>query len=219
MQAVVHRATGASSGDGTKDGLSSYLTGHDTRLLRHVVSDSSRVLHIAASNAFRTHLAYAPARIRISVIASSVFLLKAIAIGAPSTEVPALLHTLDCCTATFKKFAPDDMDFALRYAQLVQEHTSYLRRTLAPALAGPWAGGVGQDQNSPGYWSDLAASLSGLPNERAGDVDMGLDLNGTCSLLPLDLSMAPFGESADQLSRGFEVDSLNFLWNLPEVSL
>lgn len=162
---------------------------------------------------------YAPARIRINVISSSVFLLKAIAIGAPSTEVPDLLHTLDRCTATFKRFPPDDMDFALRYAQLIEEHTTYLRRILAPAPAGSLRGGVEQDQNSTSYWSDLATSLSGLPNERAGDGDMGFDLNGTCSLLPFDLGMAPFGDSVDQLSRGFEANSLDFLWNLPEVSL
>lgn len=219
MQAVVHRATEASSGDNTGNGLSSYLTSQDCRLLQQVVSDSSRVIHIAASNTFRAYLAYAPARIRISVITSSVFLLKALAIGAPSTEVPTLLHTLDRCTATFKRFAPDDMDFALRYAQLVEKYTSYLRGTLVPANAGAQAGGLGQDQNSPSYWSDLAASLSGMPDQREGGGDMGMDWNRACNLLPFDLSMAPFGDSADQLSRGFEVNSLDFLWNLQEVSL
>lgn len=219
MQAVVQRVAVSSPSHSPKDGLDSYLTGQDARLLQHVVSDSSRVIHIATSPRFGTILAYAPARIRISVISSSVFLLKAITIGAPSTEVPAVLHTLDRCTATFKRFPPDDMDFALRYAQLVEKHTSYLRGNLAPASTCPAAGGLGQDQNSSSYWSDLAASLSALPNERVGDGDMGLDLNGTYSLLPFDLSMAPFGDSANQLSQGFEINSLDFLWNLPEVSL
>lgn len=219
MQAVVYRASRASTGDSTRGGLSSYLTSHDTRLLQQVISDSSRALYIATSDSFRVNLSYAPARIRISVISSSVFLLKAIAIGAPSTEVPALLHNLDRCTATFKKFAPDDMDFALRYAQLVQEHTAYLRRTLAPGVAAPSVGEVGPDQNSPSYWSELAASLPAMPSERADDDGMGFDLNGGCGFLPFDLSMAPFGDSVDQLSRGIEANSLDFLWNLPEVSV
>lgn len=76
------------------------------------------------------------------------------------------------------------MDFALRYAQLVQEHTAYLRRTLAPGLAGPSMGELGPAQNSPGYWSDVAASLPAMPSERAGDEGMGFDLNGVCSFLP-----------------------------------
>lgn len=153
------------------------------------------------------------------MISSSVFLLKALAIGVPSTEVPALLHTLDRCTATFKMFAPDDMDFALRYAQLVERYTSYLRGTLASVSAGPLAGELGQDQNTPSYWSDLAASLPGMSNERESGGEFEIDLNGACSLLPFDLSMAPFGDNSDQLSRGFEVNSLDFLWNLQEVSL
>lgn len=48
---------------------------------------------------------------------------------------------------------------------------------------------------------------------------MGMEMNEACNLLPFDLSMAPFGDSADQLSRGFEVNSLDFLWNLQDVSL
>lgn len=78
---------------------------------------------------------------------------------------------------------------------------------------------LGQDQNDPSFWSDLAASLQSIPDERAGSGNMEMDLNGACSLLPFDLSMAPFGDSADQLSRGFEVNSLDFLWNLQDVSL
>lgn len=218
MQAVVQRANISSSRHISRDGLASYLTGQDARLLQQVVFDSSRVIDIATSPSFRTSLAYAPARIRISVISSSVFLLKAITIGATSTEVSAVIHTLDRCTATFKRLPPDDVDFALRYAQLIEKHTSYLRRNLAPGSTGPGAGGR-QDQNTPSYWSDLAASFSALPNDKAGDDDMGLDLNGTCCLLPFDQSMAPFGDSADQLSRGFEINSLDFLWNLPEVGL
>lgn len=219
MQAVVHRATAILSGDNPRDGLASYLTGQDAQLIQQVVSDSSRALHIATSANFRAYLAYAPARIRISVISSSVFLLKAITIGAPSTEVPAVLHTLDQCTATFKKFPPDDMDFALRYALLIDKYISYLRGNLTPALAAPGGGGeVERDQNSPNYWSELAACLSGLPNGGAGGDDMAFDVNESSGLLPFDSSMAPFGDAADQLSLGFEVSSLDFLWNLPELA-
>lgn len=217
MQAVVHRATGSSSADNIRDNLSSYLTSQDSRLIQHVVSDSIRVLEIATSTSFRTYLAHAPARIRISVISSSVFLLKAIAIGAPSNEVPALLQTLDRCTETFKRFPPDDMDFALRYAQLIEKYTSYLRGSLAPVSAGSGRVGMVQDESSSGAWPDFAANLSALPNEKAGAEDLELDLNGAFGLFPFDLSMAPFGDGADQLSRGFEVNSLDFLWNLPEV--
>lgn len=85
--------------------------------------------------------------------------------------------------------------------------------------AGLAEGGFGQDQHTPSYWSDLAASISALPNERAGGDHMDFDLNGTFGLLPFDQTMAPFGGSAEQLSRGFEINSLDFLWNLPEVSL
>lgn len=218
IQAVVQRATAASCRGSLSDRLASYLTGQDARLLQQVVSDSSRVIHIATSPNFRTCLAYAPARVRISVISSSVFLLKALTIGAPSTEMPAVLHTLDQCTATFKRFPADDMDFALRYAQLIEKYTSHLRASLVPASAGPAGEGLVQDSSGTSDWPDLAASLSVPPHGMTVDDNMGLDLNGAYSLFPFDLSMAPFGDSADQLSRGFEVNSLDFLWNITEMS-
>lgn len=217
IQAVVQRATTASYRGSLSDRLASYLAGQDARLLQQVVYDSSRVIHIATSPNFRTCLAYAPARVRIGVISSSVFLLKAITIGAPSTEMPAVLHTLDQCTTTFKRFPPDDMDFALRYAQLIEKYTSYLRANLAPASPGPAGEGLVQDLTGTSDWPDLAASLSASRNDMAVDGNMGDDLSGICSLFPFDLSLAPFGDSADQLSHGFEVNSLDFLWNIPEM--
>ncbi|KAL6358994.1 hypothetical protein LRP88_09192 [Fusarium phalaenopsidis] len=168
---------------------------------------------------FKTQLPYAPARVKISVISSSVFLLKALSVGSTHTDVNDALYVLDQCTSTLNSSPPDDMDFALRYAALIEKHTAQFRAHLT-ASRGQGAGeqhartllsngaGENETEGAEGYMATMSTSEDDL-----GFV--GFDAGDTWVSLPFDSSIAPFGGGCDQLSLGLDIDSLNFLWSLP----
>ncbi|KAF6842418.1 hypothetical protein CMUS01_03123 [Colletotrichum musicola] len=223
IQAVVQRATRCATRS-PKDGFAVCMTAQDARFLQEVISDSSRALHIATVTPFRTHLAYAPDRTRLNVISASVFLLKAISIGSPATDLQAAFETLGQCTTTLKTYPPDDMDFAMRYADLIEKHTFHMRSSFSSSsqsqagrCSGQPAGdGGGQDASASMADFDIEASTR-LFDQAGGDPSV-LDLSDFWKASQFDASIAPFGETADQLSQGFDIDSLNFLWNLPDIS-
>ncbi|KAM0441317.1 hypothetical protein ACHAPT_000626 [Fusarium lateritium] len=220
IQAVVARASSAGFTTANTDQdevLSAFITPKDARFLQEVISDSKKVLHIATMSDFKTQLPFAPARVKISVISSSVFLLKALSVGSTHTDVNDALYVLDQCTSTLNSSPPDDMDFALRYAALIEKHTAQFRAHLT-ASRGQGASeqharalppdGVGENEEGPeGYMATMGTS-DGL-----GFV--GFDAGDTWVSLPFDSSIAPFGGGCDQVSLGLDIDSLNFLWSLP----
>ncbi|TDZ38723.1 hypothetical protein CTRI78_v010775 [Colletotrichum trifolii] len=206
IQAVVQRASGSNTSVARADGLASYMTAKDVGLLQEGISDSSMVLEIATVSSFKTHLAYAPARIRLNVISASVFLLKAISLGSPATDVETALHTLDRCTTTFKAYPPDDMDFAMRYADLIDKHALNLKNSFVSSS--------GQPRGTSGGSKDTISSLA-ISTGPVSDMEQP----GFWRNFQFDSSLAPFGDSVDQLSQGFDIDSLNFLWNLSDISV
>lgn len=222
IQAVVTRAASSGfTGDAnTEDSLSAFITSRDGRFLQDVISDSKRVINIATMSDFKANLPYAPARVKLSVISATVFLLKALSVGSTNTDVEAALHTLDQCTATLKSSPPDDMDFALRYGALIEKHVAQFRahltsvRTPANGEPSSRASLVNPCQNGAQAMDPFMPSLN---TSQAGDMDfVGMDLGSEGDMwvaLPFDSGIAPFS-SGDQLSMGLDVDSLNFLWSL-----
>ncbi|RGP57443.1 aro80-positive transcription regulator of aro9 and aro10 [Fusarium sporotrichioides] len=122
IQAVVVRASSAGFTAATTDPdetLSAFITPKDAKFLQEVISDTKKVLHTATMSNFIHRLPYAPARVKISVISSSVFLIKALSIGSTHTDVNGALHMLDQCTSALKSSPADDMDFALSQGENV----------------------------------------------------------------------------------------------------
>ncbi|KAK1853974.1 hypothetical protein CCHR01_03392 [Colletotrichum chrysophilum] len=198
IQAVVKRATVSGSVRPHQDGLASYMTVQDAKFLRGVLSDSCQVLEMVTERPFREHLAYAPA----------------------PTDVDGALRALDRCTTTLKNYPPDDMDFAMRYADLIERHASSLRGTLS-SMSQPLREGRRPSQAlTDGHMSSLYSGLdlTTSHSETATTEAALLDQSGFWRTWQFDSSIAPFGDTADQLSHGFDVDSLNFLWNLPDIS-
>lgn len=229
IQAVVARAS--ASGLNTSEGnpaesLAAFVTSRDARFLQDVLTDSKRVLQIATMSAFRFQLPYAPARVKISVISASVFLLKALSVGSTNTDVRDALHILDQCTARLKASPPDDMDFALRYASLVEKHAAQFRANLMSSRGqahgdirmGPHGSSDESSQGlglgSPGPPMQADHSMSYMDSTGLG---MGTTDDAWIAL-PFDTGIAPFSYACDQLSMGLDVDSLNFLWSLPDMS-
>ncbi|RSM00106.1 hypothetical protein CEP52_009347 [Fusarium oligoseptatum] len=222
IQAVIARASSAGFTTHNADPdevLSALITPKDARFLHEVISDSKKVLRIATMSDFKAQLPYAPARVKISVISSSVFLLKALSVGSTHTDVNDALYILDQCTSTLNSSPPDDMDFALRYAALIEKHTAQFRAHLTasrgqgtseqhcPSLP-PNSVGATEAGGTEGYMATMGTSEDDL-----GFV--GFDAGDTWVSLPFDSSIAPFGEGCDQVSLGLDIDSLNFLWSLP----
>ncbi|KAF4496394.1 ARO80-positive transcription regulator of ARO9 and ARO10 [Fusarium agapanthi] len=228
IQAVVARASSAGFTAATThsdEALSGFITPKDAKFLQEVVSDTKKVLHIATMSGFRDHLPFAPARVKISVISSSVFLLKALSVGSTHTDVSDALYTLDQCTSTLKQCPADDMDFAFRYADLIEKHTAQFRAHLAQSRglsSGNHSGQGSMPRNVVQGETSIVGSnsfLSGLDSQQLGDdgAMINFDMGDTWVSLPFDSSIAPFGEGGDQVALGLDVDALNFLWSLPEL--
>ncbi|KAJ3522709.1 hypothetical protein NM208_g12742 [Fusarium decemcellulare] len=221
IQAVVARASSAgftTANTNPDEVLSAFITPKDARFLQEVITDTKKVLHIATMSDFKTQLPFAPARVKISVISSSVFLLKALSVGSTHTDVNDALYVLDQCTSTLNSSPPDDMDFALRYAALIEKHTAQFRAHLTSARQTTQAllsNGVSNSENEGDGSEAYMANLSAQSENDLGFV--GFDAGGgdTWVSLPFDSSIAPFSGGCDQLSLGLDVDSLNFLWSLP----
>ncbi|CAI6098752.1 unnamed protein product [Clonostachys chloroleuca] len=223
IQAVVARASSAGFTTGNTDAdeiLSAFITPKDAKFLQEVIADTKRVLYIATISDFKAQFPYAPAHVKISVISSSVFLLKALSVGPTHTDVNDALYVLDQCTSTLSSSPPDDMDFALRYGALIENHTAQFRAHLTRAPAsGEQSRGSGMGSQAEGSSSDpFTANLNGQQQQAESDLGFfGFDGNGGDMWIstPFDSSIAPFGGGSNQVSLGLDVDSLNFLWSLP----
>ncbi|KAF5603122.1 ARO80-positive transcription regulator of ARO9 and ARO10 [Fusarium subglutinans] len=228
IQAVVARASSAgftAATTNSDEALSAFITPKDAKFLQEVISDTKKVLHIATLSGFRDHLPFAPARVKISVISSSVFLLKALSVGSIHTDVNDALYTLDQCTSTLKQCPADDMDFALRYADLIEKHTAQFRAHLTQPRglsSGHRSGRASIARNVVQGQTSINGPnsfLSSLDSQQLGDdgAMMNFDMGDTWVPLPFDSSIAPFSEGGDQVALGLDVDALNFLWSLPEL--
>ncbi|RGP81385.1 hypothetical protein FLONG3_529 [Fusarium longipes] len=227
IQAVIARASSAGSTSASPDPnetLSAFITSKDSKFLQEVISNTKKVLHTATLSDFKSHLLHAPARVKISVISSSVFLLKALSVGSTHTDVNDALYTLDQCTSILKSSPADDMDFALRYADLIEKHTSQFRAHLTQnrdVSSSDHSGRASVPRNitTGQVESSVDSFLSGLdPNQNGDDGGpMKFDAGDTWISLPFDLNIAPFGEGCDQVALGLDVDALDFLWSLPEL--
>ncbi|KAH6689912.1 C6 transcription factor [Plectosphaerella plurivora] len=231
IQAVVQRASNLAPEGHQRGALASFLTSREERFIREVITDSSMVLKLATMSDFKTQLPLAPARTRISVISASVFLLKAISVGATNTDTAAALDILEQSTTTLKSYPPDDMDFAMRYAGLIDKFTDIFRAGLLPGYHSVGTGVEDGQGMFGGHGSDtgLEGVMGPPPVHGAyGTQDLGEDVAMDLEFAPglqsdfwrnvsFDSSIAPFGTGNDQLSQGLHVDSLDFLWNLPEM--
>ena len=233
IQSAVQKASNHGVEGRQQAALSTFLTPREEQSLQEVITDSSMVLELATLSSFKSELPLTPARVRVSVISASVFLLKAISIGAVNTDISAALEILQKSTQVLKNHPPDDMDFTMRYASLIDKFTDTFRATYHSATGTSRSSGVRatnldyadadaeiHDGIGPGPWN---ASMYNIPNSLDGPQDfgdgeaagLGLISGEPWKSLASDSSLASFGTDADQLTQGLYVDSLDFLWNLP----
>ncbi|KAL3474160.1 hypothetical protein BJX99DRAFT_271890 [Aspergillus californicus] len=158
-----------------------------------------------------------PMRVLSRMISSSIFLLKALALGVRKTKLQESLHLLDTAIVSLLSNRLDDIHLVSRYAALLKTHVSRLRQTFASS------GRVGGQSNGLSQNDTHSVDAPGqLPQtEMAWDPSM-MDWSGQIDLedwlsLPLDPLMAPFGSWDGPPEFGLDADclDLDFIWNLP----
>lgn len=237
IQAVVERAVARSTTqlDNSLD-VESCILPQDYMFIQDLVSSSRSVLEIATSMASEGRLRYAPLQTLVCITSSSIFLLKAISLGARHADLRISLETLDRCIVALRSSGTDDMDFSLRYATLLEKHVSRFRANFvlpgtgsAVANSGttsftayqptPFSVNQTQQDDSLGLSNsaDVAGSINWTQQYAGLDQISGEDWWAR----PFDPNIAPFssnsGGHGEGVSLGLELDSLDFLWNLPLV--
>ncbi|KAE8142942.1 hypothetical protein BDV38DRAFT_293422 [Aspergillus pseudotamarii] len=228
IQAVVERAVarGVSwMGDTSRESLDTCLLPHDQDFIRDVIQSSRRVLEIATHMAADGMLRYAPLRTLVCVTSSSVYLLKAISLGAHHTDLQASLYTLDRCILALRSSGTDDMDFSLRYARLIEKHVDRFRanfisecvKTINPDhhrcnVQTPEPLTMAHPRGQP----HMHSASSGYPDHQSTDAFVTPEMNSWWAQ-PFDPNIAPFNFNGEGVSIGLELDSLDFLLNLPQV--
>ncbi|KAL2837959.1 hypothetical protein BJY01DRAFT_39035 [Aspergillus pseudoustus] len=161
-----------------------------------------------------------PMRVLSRMISSSIFLLKALALGVRKTKLQESLHLLDTAVAALLSNPLDDIHLVAQYAELLKTHVSRLRQTFASSVPSEGQNnGANQDE-----WliTEEAAQISGTDTAWGSNMmdwssEGPLDLGDWLSL-PLDPLMAPFGAwDGGPTDLGLDSDllDLDFIWNLP----
>ncbi|KAL4936011.1 hypothetical protein BDV06DRAFT_216992 [Aspergillus oleicola] len=161
-----------------------------------------------------------PMRVLSRVISSSIFLLKALALGVRKTKLQESMHLLDAAIASLLSNPLDDIHLVSRYATLLKTHVARLRQTFASSGRAEIAeSGSDQDKargigvNEPEQLSQTNFAWNPDVMDWPGQGDLGDWLS-----LPLDPLMAPFGSwDGAPADLGLDLDclDLDFIWNLP----
>jgi hypothetical protein len=236
IQAVVERALarGISATDKSQaDVFKACVLTQDWKFIRDVISDSCKILQKATFMAQAGRLRYTPMRTLVCITTASVLLLKALTLGPQHTDLAKALSILDDSIAALRSSAIDDMDFSPRYATLMEKHVARFRANYTVPHSPNRSEGASQmsvpvETQNPlrkdfSKEQTLQEPAGGLRGEDGygEDFDM-LDTyqfpigDNDWATRPFDPNVAPFGAAGDHLSLGFELDTLDFLWNLPD---
>ena len=230
MQLIVHRAM---SQDGLNDASTinrSFLerarhlnmTTEEYGFIEEVIDGCCQTLGRVVGLAHRGLLYFSPMRILFRTISSSIFLMKALALGVKNSKLREALHVLDQVISALQEQNHDDAHLKFQYATLLQAQVKRLRGSLVSSQATSINAGFSYEPNNVVTSSESQGVLT-----RLQDNDQSLfsfeesqfsdfDLNEWLSL-PFDASMAPFGPNEGESGTRFDgVDlDLDFLWQLP----
>lgn len=237
IQAVVERALarGISATDKSQaDVFKACVLTQDWKFIRDVILDSCKILQKATLMAQVGRLRYTPMRTLICITTASVLLLKALTLGPQHADLATSLSILDDSIASLRSSAIDDMDFSPRYATLMEKHVARFRASYTVphspdrsegasqvSVSGTAPHPQGKDLDEEQIQHEPSGPLHHAEDGYGEDFDM-LDAyhfsvgDNDWAARPFDPNVAPFGAAGDHLSLGFELDTLDFLWNLPD---
>lgn len=246
LQAVVNRVAAQTQQSGVTQiwdagSIGNSISVQDQSFIRGLIEDCQSVLKIATSLAENRALRYAPLRILINITSASVFLLKAMSVGVRDSDLKLSLAVLEQSINVLKSSPVDDMDFSARYASLIENQVQRFKLNFkvsqptrhnspTPDLS---AHGIAQMSQVNGSLRPMAyippvernasnntSVTTSNPPLVDGDYYQEGEENGIFTdewwSQPFDPAVAPFNMSNDHLTWGFGLDSLDFLWNLPD---
>lgn len=182
-----------------------------------VVDSSCAILARLISGFHGKPLQYLPVRMFLRTISSSIFLLKALALGVRSTKRHESLHMLDQAVAALEFEQLDNIHLVSRYASLLKIQVSRLRETFANS-----------GQKSESSQENATCDTDGINPLQVHGQQTEPDPNSIDWLTqashpenwlspPFDPLTAPFGSWGDA-AADLELDGgyldLDYIWNL-----
>ncbi|KAL4748936.1 hypothetical protein BDW72DRAFT_205166 [Aspergillus terricola var. indicus] len=220
VQGIVERVLSETPSRGTIDATfvsqarQLNMSRNEYEFIEEVIDGACTILsHVVAL----ANLRCLPMRVLSRMISSSIFLLKALALGVRRTKLEESLHLLDAAIAALLCKPLDDIHLASRYATLLKTHVSRLRQTFASSGRGRVDGqNIEPTRGENGEPEQSLETAFGLHNNMM-DWSTQADIDNWLSL-PLDPLMAPFGPW-DGAPADLRLDSdpldLGFIWNMP----
>jgi hypothetical protein len=203
------------------------MTAREYGFIEEVIDGCCQTLETVAALGTAGSLYFSPMRFLFRTISSSIFLMKALALGVRNSKLQEALQILDRAIESLQDNKEDDNHMKLRYATLLNTQAARLRRSLMSSTSMIEASGVESGLlQRPLPTLDLYPSMNqalnndheGLSNLSGFDPEgpLDFDVNDWLSL-PFEPSMVPFGPNeGDSWARldGVDLD-LEFLWQLP----
>lgn len=206
------------------------MTAREYGFIEEVIDGCCQTLEKVATLGNAGSLYFSPMRLLFRTISSSIFLMKALALGVRNSKLQEALQTLDRAIESLQDNNEDDNHMKLRYATLLNTQAARLRRSLISSVPTLEAPAVDSSllhrplQSLEIYPSMTSAlnndhdGLSNMSNMSGYDPEdpLDFDVNDWLSL-PFEPSMVPFGPGeGDSWARLDGVDlNLEFLWQLP----
>lgn len=198
------------------------MTVREYGFIEEVIDGCCQTLEKVSALGTAGSLHYSPMRLLFRTISSSIFLMKALALGVRNSKLQEALQILDRAISALQDDNQDDVHLKAHYAILLKNQASRLRRSLVPSsssLPRPRVNDHERSLHLPEALSSIAQSphQSNFESDGLGfDSFSDFDFNDWLSL-PFDPSMAPFGPYEGDFGirmDGVDLD-LDFLWQLP----
>ncbi|KAJ5261328.1 hypothetical protein N7478_011923 [Penicillium angulare] len=200
------------------------MTTQEYGFIEEVFDGCRQSLERVVSLGNKNILYFSPMRILFRTISSSIFMIKALALGARNSKLREALQILDQVIIALEDKNHDDVHLKFQYATLLKAQVKRLRDSLVSSQ-----GVSSTNENYP-----LNANLERQTFEEQHPTDQsfggenqesfGFQMSQMDQLninewlfLPFDASMAPFGPSewdAGARLDGVDLD-LDFLWQIP----
>ena len=226
MQAVVERVL-ADGEPNLEEVRPLNIDSIDYEYIQEVIDGCCQILQKVTQLAETGALRFSPVRIFLRITSSSIFLMKALSLGARQAKLRESLDILERTIQALKSNALDDIHLSSRYATLLNLHVSRLRRNLLVSSRGKNSRGTtttsstcppSRPDNGTGNGNSTMVNSTPLSHGMS-DISFNQSLNDMAAddwlSLPFDPSMAPFGISSGGHIPALEGGALDFIWNLP----
>ncbi|KFZ17360.1 hypothetical protein V501_01762 [Pseudogymnoascus sp. VKM F-4519 (FW-2642)] len=190
IQAIVERTVSQSNNSATAetapyersasqlpsdDLLVTSISASDYNLISEVIDASVQILKKSISLSQSGQLIHAPMRTYVRIVSASIFLLKAISLGARNTDIQTSLDVLDEFIQALQISTTDEVHLGSRYATLLERHVRRFRRNFVGPFKASKAGlHRPSTLNVPPYAQMTSASLNHLSprqNDHAANSD------------------------------------------------